>query len=98
MSGLPEFKEVTVGYARNFIQTVLGNRLIRLEAMNGNAFRAVFSKEYFALGDDQTEVSKSQWNTMKKRMKRVNRDVFIFRRYGTASDGNLYVQFGFFVD
>ena len=70
-----------------------------------NHFRAIFRKDYFALAEGQTEPSRSQWNTLKKHMKRLDNDVFVFKNYGEAPCGAnvrepgatcYYVDFGFF--
>lgn len=67
-------------------------------------YRAFFRPAYFKLAADQPEPSRSQWNTLKKKMKRHNAQVFIFRAHGTAPCDEseapdtpcYYIDFGFF--
>ncbi|MFW5748841.1 MAG: hypothetical protein ACOCYT_04425 [Chloroflexota bacterium] len=102
MSDLPEFDERPYEWVYKFARYVLSHgkdsSLIRLEAFDDGHYRAVFRKDYFILGEDRTEPSKSQWNTLKKRIKRINRDVFIFKQHGETADGHYYMDFGFFQD
>ncbi|MGB7340229.1 MAG: hypothetical protein WBC91_15130 [Phototrophicaceae bacterium] len=64
--------------------------------------RATFAKSYFVLQGDHTEPSKSQWSTLKKKLKRHNRGVFVFKETGESqcSEENptscYYIDFGFF--
>ena len=82
-----------------------GSALLQLIEFDDHHFRAVFDLEHFQLAPDQPMPSKSQWNTLKKRLKRRDRSIFIFREYGRIdceTDGRalaaktcLYIDFGF---
>ena len=110
---LPEFRKTKHEYAMKFINSVLmgpgGASMVRLEAFEDYHFRAIFKLSYFQLGQEADMPSKSQWNTLKKKMKRRNHSVFVFREYGvitceeskpeSAKNGScLYIDFGFMYD
>lgn len=105
-SELPDFRKVKRSYAAAFINGILlgagGASLVRLIAFDDNHFRAVFKPSYFQLAADADSPSKSQWNTLKKKMKRRDRSVFVYRQYGRtachdsqAAPACLYLDFGF---
>ncbi len=108
-SELPDFRRVSKTYAATFINSVLsgagGASLLRLIEFEDHHFRAIFKVSYFQLAEAAGSPSKSQWNTLKKKMKRRNRSVFIYRQYGQiACDESergeskpacLYLDFGF---
>jgi hypothetical protein len=105
MSGeLPKFQPRNATAVRGFITRALtkgdSDTLLRdLIAYKDGHFRAVFDKRYFVLGEDVTEPSKSQWNTLKKHLKRMDPKIFIFKEHGTVACGEdecYYVDFGFF--
>ncbi len=102
MSDLPQFKRLSVEKAQSYIQDVLGHGdetpFLHLHAFDDGHFRVIFAPRYFVLADDATAPTKSQWNTLKKRMKRVDKHVFVFKEHGQTPDGNLYLDFGFFTD
>ena len=83
---LPTFRRVKNTYASTVIHGVLsgprGSALLELIEFEDHHFRAIFSARYFqiALGNDLP--SKSQWNTLKKKLKRRNRSIFVFREHG----------------
>lgn len=108
---LPEFRSTKYEYAMKFINNVLmgagGISMVRLESFEDNHFRAIFKRSYFQLAEGVDEPSKSQWNTLKKKMKRRNHSVFIFRNYGSIACGGkstdsdeicYYIDFGFLYD
>lgn len=108
---LPEFRKTKYSYAMTYINGVLmggdGASLVRLEEFDDKHFRAVFKVSYFQLAEDADLPSKSQWNTFKKKMKRRNHSVFVFREYGSIDCGKtnttvqqacLYIDFGFMYD
>jgi hypothetical protein len=104
MSDLPRFQKRSQQAVQDYIGRVLnhGDRpedttLQELIAYEDGHFRAIFRREYFALQEGHTEPTKSQWNTLKKRMKRMDRRVFVFKEHGISGD-DLYVDFGFFAD
>ena len=103
---LPEFRKMKKAYVTKLINSILigagGASLVRMNDYDDNHFRVIFKISYFQLTDGNDMPSKSQWNTLKKKMKRRDRSIFIFREYGSiecegASEGNtcLYLDFGF---
>lgn len=104
---LPDFAPTPYARAEAFIQTVLSDKagesaLEKLIARDDNSFRAVFRQDYFFIAEDAERPSKSQWNTLKKKMKRHNPTVFVFKEYGykicspTSLSWCCYIDFGFF--
>jgi hypothetical protein len=103
---LPQFHKRSFTYVHRFAARVLTNerqaettRLVQLVTYPDGHYRAIFKRDYFALPEGQTEPSKSQWNTLKKHMKRVESDVFIFREHGETGcapgERCFYIDFGF---
>ena len=109
---LPPFRRVKRAYASSIVHSVLagpgGPALLQLREYDDGHFRAVFSISYFQLTAERTRPSKSQWNTLKKRLKRRDRTIFVFRKYGEIdcpraaqarrNDTCLYLDFGFLPD
>lgn len=109
---LPKFQKVRRRFAANFINGVLsgprGSSLIELIEFEDHHFRAVFKRSYFEVIDGAELPSRSQWNTLKKKLKRRDRRVFVFRDYGpidcaeSGSAGSsqvcLFLDFGFLLD
>ncbi len=109
MKNLPQFKARPLAYARSLAADALTlpgafdnpTQLVELIAYDDGHYRALFDPAYFVLPEGQSEPSKSQWNTLKKRFKRRNPQVFTFKEHGTfeTSERKLYyVDFGFFVE
>ncbi|RMG76179.1 MAG: hypothetical protein D6711_04740 [Chloroflexi bacterium] len=97
MSDLPEFdKHVPFHKANSFAIQIFGDKFVNLHAHDDGHYRVVFKKSFFTLTQDNTEPTKSQWNTLKKRMKRINKRVFIFKEHGETSEDHYYMDFGFF--
>ena len=76
--------------------------LIQLTSFEDGHFRAIFNPSYFVLNDGQEIPSKSQWNTLKKKLKRHDKRIFVFKEHGTIKhqkneSQQYYVDFGFFV-
>jgi len=102
MDDLPEFESWPTQRVQTLATDVFMGKLVRLESFDDGHYRAVFQRDYFHLeaGKD-TEPSKSQWNSLKKRFKRRQRSVFIFRTYGRCEDEDgkkaehYYMDFGF---
>jgi len=104
-SELPTFRKVKRSYATTLIHSVLtgaeGPALIRLIEYADHHYRAIFADSYFQVAPGKTRPSKSQWNSLKKKLKRRNRHVFVFRKYGAidcdaaGQAGCLYLDFGF---
>lgn len=109
---LPVFRKVKHSYAAGIANTVLssprGAALLRLIEFEDHHYRAVFAQSYFELQDGKTAPSKSQWSTLKKKFKRRNRSIFVFRAHGAlpckqvmrAEKGRkcLFLDFGFMRD
>ena len=116
MSDLPKFRPRRYDEVMKFISEVLsrpgqsgGTALHRLIEYQDGHYRAIFGSQYFMLSDERAEPSKSQWSTLKKRLKRHHRGVFVFKQHGetdcqTASlqlpkqgeERCFYIDFGFF--
>ena len=106
---LPRFRKVKHQYAASLINAVLtgaqGASLSRLIEYNDHHFRVIFRQRYFQLSAGAASPSKSQWNTLKKKLKRRNRLIFVFREYGSCDCENapggitgkecFYLDFGF---
>jgi hypothetical protein len=107
MKELPEFKprrkEDVLKYAQNILTNdnqLKHTDLVELIEYNDGHYRALFKPRYFILPEGQTEPSKSQWNTLKKKFKRHEPNVFVFKEHGETKtvDGKCYyVDFGFFL-
>ena len=106
---LPQFRKVKRSYAAAIIHRALsgprGAALLQLIEFDDHHFRAVFDLKHFQLAEGKKLPSKSQWNSLKKRLKRRDRSIFIFRQYGRidcaaqgkhlAANTCLYIDFGF---
>ena len=106
---LPPFRKVKRSYAASLVQQALsgprGLALLQIVEFEDHHFRAVFDLNHFQLAPGKTLPSKSQWNTLKKRLKRRDHSIFIFREYGQIDcDAHgkrlraqtcLYIDFGF---
>ncbi|MFZ4814718.1 MAG: hypothetical protein ACOYL5_09290 [Phototrophicaceae bacterium] len=96
---LPELSRRPMVYVQNYARTVFGVAFHGLTEIKANAYRAFVLPSYFTLQPGNTEPSKSQWSTMKKRMKRINGGIFVFKQVGeTLHNGArcYYVDFGYF--
>src|SRR5947207_3088212 len=97
---LPEFKSRSRDDVLAYITLMLTNHagvvaLHELKQYNDGHYRAIFRPEYFA----QAEPTKSQWNSLKKKMKRHDDKVFIFKDHGEINCPPAkcyYLDFGFF--
>lgn len=111
---LPEFRKVKHSYVTQLINGIFigagGASFVKLETFDDNHFRVIFRLSYFQLAEGNDMPSKSQWNTLKKRIKRRNHSIFVFREYGEidckpsqksedkTSETCLYLDFGFLYD
>lgn len=109
---LPKFKprryEAVQSFASEILtpphETPARSCLRRLIEYPDGHYRAVFDPGFFNLEAGQSAPSKSQWNTLKKKMKRHDPLVFIFKDHGetdcetgSAADNRcFYLDFGFF--
>ncbi len=113
MKDLPRFKPRSRKAVEAYISRVLADRqrpeeshLLALIAYRDGHYRAIFDGAYFTLQEGHDRPSKSQWNTLKKKMKRHDRRVFVFKAHGEidcpdAAPGDspcYYVDFGFFAE
>lgn len=101
MKPLPTFISHHHDYVARFIAEVLTHPdkedtyFIDLVEYDDHHFRVIFSIDYFHRDEaHQDEPTKSQWNTLKKKLKRHNRSVFVLKEHGTLHD-NAYLEFGF---
>jgi hypothetical protein len=104
-SELPEFRHVKRAYAARLIHSVLtherGSALLELVAYDDHHFRVIFASSYFQLAEGNEAPSKSQWNTLKKKLKRRDRTIFVFRAHGlldntdAGNEGKYFLDFGF---
>lgn len=100
---LPEFSVKDAKQrALPFVKSVFAEALTTLNIEDDGRCRAIFKKSYFVLQGDNTEPSKSQWSTLKKKLKRHNRGVFVFKETGEIDcqeglDSEcFYIDFGFY--
>lgn len=103
---LPQFKRRPLDAVQKLLVVVLTNpalgdqtQLVSIEEYPDGHYRAWFLPSYFILAEDATEPSKSQWNTLKKKLKRHDALAFVFKVYGSdVNDGQPqhYLDFGFF--
>lgn len=104
MSDLPEFEKRPKPLVNNLAMEALMGHLVALQSYDDGHFRAIFRRAYFHLEDAQAEPSKSQWGTLKKRFKRRDHTIFIFKAHGTCpcpKDKDslcYYLDFGFLAD
>lgn len=109
---LPRFRKVKRRYAASLVHSALsgpqGSALLQLLEFDDHHFRAIFDVSYFQPVKGNCAPSKSQWNSLKKRLKRRDRSIFIFRQYGPldceaagkspSANTRLYIDFGFLWD
>lgn len=109
MKDLPKFKPRHLDAVAGFISEVLVNRhqgpdtcLRELITYKDGHYRAVFDLAYFQPGAEPGAPSKSQWSSLKKKLKRHDPRLFVFKECGvvTAKDGVVrgYIDFGFFAE
>ncbi len=102
-SELPEFRKMPLKVVNQFVLSAFnqnGSQFVRLIPYEDNHFRVIFKAGYFNLAEDAEEPSKSQWGTLKKKLKRRQKELFIFRDSGRVDCGEqddcYYLDFGFF--
>ncbi len=108
MKTLPDFKPLPREYVESLLRRVLAHdakgemtHLRELHAYEDGHYRVIFSPAYFTLTTDQTEPSKSQWNGLKKKLKRHEPRIFIFKDHGMVPYGAErcgFLDFGFFAE
>lgn len=101
MKSLPDFKTRRLEEVETFAAQVITHPdepehsyLKRLEPFADGHYRAIFNLAYFRSSATPT---KSQWNNLKKKMKRHDKQIFIFKDCGLLAEENAgYIDFGFF--
>lgn len=106
MNDLPEFEERSLPQVEFFARGVFGDNLVELISYDDGHYRAVFKETQFSLSGDKPVPTKSQWSTLKKRLKRHDKATFVFKETGEADcaggqpeepEGKCYyIDFGFF--
>lgn len=107
MKDLPEFKRFNRDYVVSFVSQALTlpnhpekSHFRRLVEYEDGHYGVIFALDYFASDDTPT---KSQWNSLKKKLKRHDKRVFIFKDHSLTNcdegDGLVAcgcLEFGFF--
>jgi hypothetical protein len=98
---LPEFEKRPQYQVLPYVKEVFTKNFARLIEYDDGHYRVIFKSSYFVLPEGAEEPSKSQWGTLKKKMKRHHKGVFIFKETGKADcEGGqgdcYYLDFGFF--
>lgn len=105
---LPAFKPLPQEQVESLLRRVLSHdakgeitHLREVHAYDDGHYRVVFSPAYFTLAPGQTEPSKSQWNGLKKKLKRHDPRIFIFKDHGLVPFGQErcgFLDLGFFAE
>ena len=104
---LPEFEKRPAHKVLPLLNSIFGGAIVKLIPHDDGHFRVVFDGAYFRLQGDKTAPSKSQWSTLKKKFKRRDRQIFVFKETGevdctTVTDTPppngmcYYLDFGYF--
>ena len=106
MKDLPAFKERSRDLVMALVHRVLmldshsdHSYLHELLEHDDRHYRVLFDPAYFVLQPGQPEPTKSQWSSLKKKFKRHDPNVFVFKEHGIImADGKRYsyMDFGFF--
>lgn len=97
---LPEFDRRAHGKAQTLARRIFGEAFVRLDSFDDGHFRVLFLERYFTMQPGNDAPSKSQWSTLKKKIKRHDRDTFVFKETGMVSDAAermYFLDFGFFL-
>lgn len=104
MKDLPEFQRHSTDEVSGFLKLIFTRPALpdetffrKLVAFDDGHYRAVFSLDY--LGGETA--SKSQWNSLKKKLKRHDKRIFVFKEHGLAAcdmpdERCGYIDFGYF--
>ncbi len=109
MKALPQFRRRHAEEVHDLVAHILTNKvdarsaLRRVVEREDRSFRAIFEPRYFVLAEGESEPTKSQWNNLKKKLKRASSDTFVFKDHGRedcepGTPGCFYVDFGFFAE
>lgn len=106
MKPLPRFVSRNLHQVQSLAARVLTGHedeqthLVQLLHYDDRHYRAIFHPDYFALQPGHEAPTRSQWNSLKKKFKRYDRSIFVFKETGETScpDGPYrcyYIDFGF---
>ena len=104
MGDLPPFVRRNRDAVAAYIAAILINpnsaevsHFVELLQYEDGHYRALFDPRYFVLREGQTEPTKSQWNSLKKKLKRHDSTVFVFKEHGEVGtqEKQYYLDFGF---
>ncbi len=106
MKDLPQFRHRSRESVSAFLRDVLaispehgGTALVEVIAYEDGHFRVIFDLRYFTYQPGQTEPTRSQWNSLKKKLKRHDPRIFVFKEHGLSDhEGRRcgFLDFGFF--
>ncbi|MBI1281139.1 MAG: hypothetical protein GC179_23635 [Anaerolineaceae bacterium] len=106
MKDLPAFRERPRDQVMTLVHRVLmldshsdHSYLHQLVSHADGHYHVLFDPAYFVLQAGQTEPSKSQWSSLKKKFKRHDPSVFVFKEHGFQTDKDktyAFLDFGFF--
>jgi hypothetical protein len=108
MKALPKFRTHRLEYVETFMRDMLTSHvspqshLRRVIAYDDGHYRALFDPAFFTLAEGAAEPTRSQWNSLKKKIKRHDPHVFIFKEHGSVTgvegiEGPVYfLDFGYF--
>jgi hypothetical protein len=108
MNDLPKFRIKPRQQVIHFISSVLTNPgghscFYKLVEYPDGHYRTMFNSDFFFIAEGRSAPSKSQWSTLKKKLKRKDHTIFIFKDCGVIEcDGFsgecYYIDFGYFAD
>lgn len=94
VKSLPAFKPLPRNLVEDLARRVLSHDakgeityLRELHAYDDGHYRVVFSPAYFTLADSQSEPTRSQWNSLKKKFKRHEPRIFVFKDHSMVPCG-----------
>ena len=102
-SKLPKFQKRSKAIVQQLVNDAIGAaHVVDLLSYPDGHFRVLFKDGYFKLAEGADTPSKSQWGTLKKRFKRRDRQMFIYKDSGKISSTSTdeacyYLDFGFFL-
>lgn len=103
MKDLPPFRKRNRDDVLAFISGILVNEqsdeshIVELLDYEDGHYRVLFKPSFFVLQPGYTEPTKSQWNTLKKKLKRHDSSAFVFKEHGeiNVKEKLYYLDFGF---
>lgn len=100
--GLPKFQKRTKAAVLPLVYDAIGKaHVVDVQVYPDGHFRVIFKETYFKRSDGQEAPSKSQWGTLKKRLKRRDSRLFVFKESGKINntpqqEACYFLDFGFF--